>query len=255
VPEGDTIHRTARRMEAALGGKRITLADAPDPRSPIHGRATRLEGQELEGVEARGKHLLLHFSDRLAVHSHLGMNGRWRIAADGRAAPFGKPWLVLASGRAVAAQSGGQILRLGSESRLRNDPVLARLGPDPLEPDFDLQAAARRLRSAGAGLEIGEALLDQTLVAGIGNAIRNGALFNAGISPWRKVEDLEQREIERALQESLSIMRIAVERGRRPPSIYRADRRGCPRCGGPVSVRGQGDANRAAYWCPVCQPL
>ena len=90
MPEGDTIHRTACRMDAALAGRRIELADAPNPRSPVHGRAGRLEGRVLEGVEARGKHLLLHFSDGLAVHSHLGMNGRWRIAADGRR-PFGKP--------------------------------------------------------------------------------------------------------------------------------------------------------------------
>lgn len=252
MPEGDTIHRAARRMEAALGGRRIELADAPNPRSPIHRRADRLEGRVLEGVEARGKHLLLHFSHGLAVHSHLGMNGRWRIAADGRT-PLGKPWLVLSAGRGVAAQSGGQILRLVSESRLRNDPVLAQLGPDPLRPGFDLGAAAARLRSAGAGVEIGEALLDQTVIAGIGNAIKNGALWRARVSPWRRVGELEPEEAERVLHESQQIMRVAVDKGRRPPSIYRAERRGCPRCGGPVSVRGQGDANRATYWCPGCQ--
>jgi endonuclease VIII len=252
MPEGDTIHRAARRLEVALGGREIVLADAPSPRSPLHGRAGRLQGSVLERAEARGKHLLAHFSGGLAIHSHLGMNGRWRITADGRA-PYGKPWLVLASGRAIAAQSGGQILRLVSEARLRNDPVLARLGPDPLAPGFDLEAATARLRSAGAGLEIGEALLDQSLVAGIGNAIRNGGLWAAGVSPWRRVGDLEQAEVERALHECRRIMEVAVERGRRPPSIYRSERRGCPRCGGPVSVRGQGDANRASYWCPNCQ--
>jgi len=252
MPEGDTIHRTACRMDAALAGRRIELADAPNPRSPVHGRAGRLEGRVLEGVEARGKHLLLHFSDGLAVHSHLGMNGRWRIAADGRR-PFGKPWLVLSSGRGVAAQTGGQILRLVSESRLRNDPVLARLGPDPLAPGFDLEAAAARLRAAAAGVEIGEALLDQALVAGLGNAIKNGALWRAGISPWRRAGELEPQEAERVLHESRRIMRVAVEKGRRPPSIYRAERRGCPRCGGRVRVRGQGDANRTTYWCERCQ--
>ena len=252
MPEGDTIHRTARRMETALGGREMVLADAPNPRSPIHGRAAELQGRVLERAEARGKHLLAHFSDGLALHSHLGMNGRWRIRADGRA-PYGKPWLVLSSGRGVAAQSGGQILRLVSESRLRNDPVLARLGPDPLAPGFDLEAAAARLRSAGGRLEIGEALLDQSLVAGIGNAIRNGGLWAARISPWRRVGDLDPAEVERALHHCRRIMEIAVERGRRPESIYRAERRGCPRCGGPVSVRGQGDANRTSYWCPTCQ--
>jgi len=91
------------------------------------------------------------------------------------------------------------------------------------------------------------------VVAGIGNAIRNGALFEARISPWRRVGELAPDDLERALAASQRIMRIALERGRRPASIYRAERRGCPRCGGPVSVRGQGDANRTAYWCPRCQ--
>jgi endonuclease-8 len=253
MPEGDTIHRAARRMQTALGGREMVVAEAPNPRSPIHRRAEQLQGRVLERAEARGKHLLAHFSDGLAVHSHLGMNGRWRIAADGRR-PFGKPWLVLSSGRGVAAQTGGQILRLVPETKLRNDPALARLGPDPLAPGFDLEAAARRLRSAGAGQAVGEAVLDQSLVAGIGNAIRNGALWKAGVSPWRRVEELEPEDAERVLAESKRIMEVAVERGRRPPSIYRAERRGCPRCGGPVSVRGQGDANRATYWCPRCQP-
>jgi endonuclease VIII len=252
MPEGDTIHRTARRLQAALGGREMALADAPNPRSPIHGRAGELQGRVLERAEARGKNLLAHFSGGLAIHSHLGMSGRWRIRTDGRS-PYGRPWLVLASGRGVAAQSGGQILRLVSESRLRNDPVLARLGPDPLAPSFDLQAAASSLRTRAAGLEIGEALLDQSLVAGIGNAIRNGGLWAARVSPWRRLRDLEPAEVERVLHECRRIMEIAVERGRRPASVYRAERRGCPRCGGPVSVRGQGDANRAAYWCPHCQ--
>jgi endonuclease-8 len=253
MPEGDTIHRAARRFGAAIGGREIELADAPNPRSPIHGRAGSLQGRVLERVEARGKHLLAHFSGDLVVHSHLGMNGRWRIAADG-ATPFGKPWLLLAAARGVAAQTGGQILRLVSESKLRNDPQLARLGPDPLAPGFDLGIAARRLQAAGADREIGEALLDQTVIAGIGNAIRNGALFECGISPWRRLSELEPDQVERTLLESQRIMRVALERGRRPRSIYRAERRGCPRCRGPVSVRGQGDANRMAYWCPRCQP-
>lgn len=105
----------------------------------------------------------------------------------------------------------------------------------------------------GSGREVGEALLDQEIVAGIGNAISNGACFAARVSPWRRVDDLAPAQAERLIAESQRIMRVAVESGRRPPSIYRAERRGCPRCGGRVEVRGQGEANRAAYWCPRCQ--
>jgi endonuclease-8 len=252
VPEGDTIHRAARRLGAALLDKPIELADAPNPRSPLHHRAQELQGETLERVEARGKHLLAHFSGGLVLHSHLGMHGRWRISADGRL-PYGKPWLVLASGRAVAAQTGGQILRLVSESRARNDPGLMQLGPDPLRHGFDAEVVAERLRTAAAGREVGDALLDQRIVAGIGNAIRNEACFQAGISPWRRVEDLEPEEAERLIRENERVMRISLRRGRRPRSIYRGTREACPRCGGKIHSRGQGDANRMAYWCPRCQ--
>ncbi len=252
MPEGDTIHRATRRIDAALRGREMVLADAPNPRSPIHGKAKRLEGSVLERVEARGKHLLAHFSSGEVIHSHLGMNGRWWITADGRM-PYGKPWLVLSTGRGIASQTGGKLLRLVSESRIRNDPGLAQLGPDPLGGAFDAAEAAARLRRLGAGREIGDALLDQTIIAGIGNAIRNEALFRAGISPLRLVEDLDSETIERVVIENERVMKISMAKGKRPVSIYRAARRGCPACGGRVLSQGQGDANRMAYWCPACQ--
>jgi endonuclease-8 len=252
VPEGDTIHLAARRMSAALEGKEIALADAPNPRSPIHARAAELQGLRLEGAEAFGKHLVAHFSTGLAVHSHLGMNGRWWINADGRL-PYGKPWLRLASGRSTAAQTGGKVLRVVSEAKLRNDPVLRRLGPDPLRAGFEIADAAERLRRLGAGRELGDALLDQRIIAGIGNAIRVEACFAAGVSPWRRIDDLSEAELERVVSESERIMRVSVAEGRRPRAIYRANRSGCPRCGGRVESRGQGDDNRTAYWCPRCQ--
>lgn len=252
MPEGDTIHRAARRINAALRGQEIERAEAPSARSPIHRRAGELEGRTLEFAEARGKHLLLHFSGGLAVHSHLGVNGRWRIAADERL-PHGRPWLVLASGRAVAAQAGGQILRLVSESRLRNDPGLMQLGPDPLARDFDPGEAVARLLAMGAGREVGDALLDQRIIAGIGNAIRTEALFRAGVSPWRQVAELGPEEAEVVIRENERVMRTSLRQGRRPRSIYRGTRESCPRCGGPIRSGGQGDANRTAYWCERCQ--
>jgi endonuclease VIII len=252
VAEGDTIHRAALRLDAALGGRTIELGEAPNPRSPIHGRAAELRGRTLERVEARGKHLIASFSGGAALHSHLGVNGRWQIRADGRA-PSGRPWLLLASGRGVAAQFGGKLLRLVSESRVRNDPALIQLGPDPLGPDFDLEAAASRLVGAGNGRELGEALLDQAIVAGVGNAIRNEACFRARISPWRQIRDLAPGEAERAIAECRWIMQTSLATGRRPRSTYRAANRPCPRCGTTIQARGQGDANRMAYWCPGCQ--
>lgn len=252
MPEGDTIHRAAARMNAALEGKEITLADAPNPRSPVFNRAGELQGRKLEHAEAFGKHLIVHFSGGLVVHSHLGINGRWFITADGRL-PYGKPWLRLASGPGIASQSGGKLLRVVSESRLRNDPLLRRLGPDPLRPGFEVEAAATRLRKLGAGREVGDALLDQEIIGGIGNAIRNEALFRARINPWRQVEELTDEELELVVAENERVMKISIARGRRPRSVYRANRRACPRCGGAVQSRGQGDDNRIAYWCASCQ--
>ena len=119
---------------------------------------------------------------------------------------------------------------------------------------FDRGEAARRLRELGGGREVGEALLDQRIVAGVGNAIRNEACFAAGVSPWRPVDELGDEQAERLIGAVERTMRVSLERGRRPRAIYRATRTGCPACGGRVSSRGQGDANRTAYWCTRCQP-
>lgn len=253
MPEGDTIHRAARRLHAALAGKALELADAPNPRSPLHNRAAELRGATVTEVESFGKHLVAHFSTGVALHSHLGMNGRWLITADGRL-PYGRPWLRMAAGRAIASQTGGKVLRIVGESKLRNDPGLRRLGPDPLRPGFDRAEAADRLRRLGAGREVGDALLDQEIIAGIGNAIRVEALFAAGVSPWRKVGELDPEELELVVAESQRVMTTSIATGRRPRAIYRANRTGgCPRCGTRIESRGQGDDNRTAYWCPACQ--
>ena len=250
MPEGDTIHRIARSLNAALAGREVE-ASAPNPRSPVYNRASELDGRTLEEAEPRGKHLLVHFSDGLVVHSHLGMNGRWRITTDGLR-PQGRPWLALQSGASWASQSGGQILRLVSESRARNDPGIAQLGPDPLAPGFDVHEAATRLRRLGAGREVGDAILDQTIIAGVGNAIRIEALFVARVSPRRPVDDLDEETAERLIHEAQRVMRTTLESGRRPRTL-RDGRGRCPRCGGRVQSRGQGDANRIAYWCERCQ--
>jgi endonuclease-8 len=252
MAEGDTIHRIALRIEAVLGDREIERASAPNPRSPLHKRTDELTGCTLERVEARGKHLLMSFSSGLAIHSHLGINGSFRVGPR-EGAGRGMPWLELASGEGVAVQRGGKLLRLISESRLRNDPGLAQLGPDPLAADFDLDDAARRLRGMGAGFDVGDALLDQRVVAGIGNAIRAEGCFRARISPWRPVSELSERDAVRLIHENQQVMRATLEAGSRPRSIYARANRPCPRCGTRIRALGQGDANRRSYWCPTCQ--
>jgi len=252
MAEGDTVHRIARRIESALRGRLIDVATAPDPRSPICQRAPELVGRELERAEARGKHLVAGFSGGLALHSHLGISGRWVVRGSGPR-PRGRAWIVLGSGPASAAQFGGKLLRVVSESRLRNDPGLLQLGPDPLAVTFDRDAAARRLLAVEAEREVGDTLLDQRVISGVGNAIRAEACFRAGVSPWRRIGDLSGDEAAALVGQCERTMRISLEGGARPRSVYRAAGRPCPRCGARVQSRGQGDANRIVYWCERCQ--
>jgi endonuclease VIII len=252
MAEGDTIHRVARRLEDALTDRLIEVAEAPSARSPVGRRASELRGRTLERVEARGKHLLAAFSGGLVLHSHLGIDGRWSVRV-GAPKARGRPWLRLRSGEAVAAQYGGKVLRIESAARIRNDPALLRLGPDPLAAGFDADAAVARLLSLEPSREVGEAILDQRVIAGIGNAIRAEALFRARISPWRRIGDLARDEALAVVERAQEVMQAGFSTGRRPRSVYRAPHQPCPRCGTAIRSRGQGDANRIAYWCPRCQ--
>jgi endonuclease-8 len=250
MAEGDTILRAARRIEAALVGETVA-ASAPNPRGRA-ARIERLDGHRLEAVESHGKNLLLRFGD-LALHSHMGMNGSWHIYP--RGGPWRKPrraaWAVLVGERSEAVQFGGPTLRLIAADRLRRDPQLARLGPDILAPEADLDAILQALRAAPERT-LGDALLDQHLVAGIGNIFKSEACFAARLDPWRRLGDLSDDELRAVLEAARAQMLQAVESGRHTYAVYKG-RRPCPVCHGRVSSRGQGDANRTTYWCPRCQ--
>ncbi|HEV7615797.1 MAG TPA: DNA-formamidopyrimidine glycosylase family protein [Solirubrobacterales bacterium] len=250
MAEGDTILRAAQRLDAALSGETVA-ASAPNPRGRAAG-IERLDGHRLESVESHGKNLLLRFGD-LVLHSHMGMNGSWHVYP--RGGRWRKPrraaWAVLAGERQEAVQFGGPTLRLIPAARLRRDPQLARLGPDILAPEFDAEAVIVAMR-AEPGRGLGDALLDQTLVAGIGNIFKSEACFAARLDPWRPIGDLDDEELGAVLAAARALMREAVASGRHTYAVYRA-RRPCPSCGGRVSARGQGDANRTTYWCPNCQ--
>jgi endonuclease VIII len=252
VAEGDTILRVARRIEGALGGEQVD-ASAPDPR----GRATgveQLDGATLERADAHGKHLLLRFGERV-LHSHLGMGGSWHVYRRGERwrKPVRTAWVVLGGSGMEAVQFGGPTLRVLRTEALRRDPVLARLGPDVLDDEFAAEAVARSFR-AGPGRELGDALLDQALVAGIGNIFKSEACFAARVDPWRQVGELSTKQLQRVLQAAHDLMREAAEHGRQARAVYRRAGQPCNVCGTPIASRGQGDANRTTYWCPSCQP-
>ena len=252
MAEGDTILRLARRFEATLLGETVKAA-APNPR----GRAAnveRLDGRTLESVEAHGKHLMLGFGE-LSLHSHLGMSGGWHFYRPGARwrRPRASAWAVLSGGGWDAVQFGGPTLRVMTTSRLRRDPQLVRLGPDVLAADFDAAVVVEAMR-ADPTRGLGDVLLDQHLVAGIGNIYKSEACFAARLDPWRPVGDVSDEELRAVLTAAREQMLAAVENGGRHRfRVYKRRQGACPSCRGPISSRGQGDANRTTYWCPRCQ--
>jgi len=250
MAEGDTILRAARRLEAAIGDEAVAVT-APNPRGRA-ARVERLDGRRLERVESHGKHLLLRFGD-LVLHSHMGMSGSWHTYRRGERwrKPRRSAWAVLAGERQEAVQFGGPTLRVLAAEKVRLDPTLGRLGPDVLADDFDPEPVVAAMR-AQPDRTLGDALLDQRLLAGVGNIFKSEACFAARVDPWRRLADLDDEELRAVLLAARELMLAAVASGRQPHAIYR--RRGpCPVCGGPVSSRGQGDANRTTYWCRRCQ--
>ncbi len=255
MAEGDTIHRTARALQEALGGKPVTHVAVPNPRSPLRRQGLRvdeLRGSTMVSAEARGKHLLLRFDCGLALHSHLGMRGSWRIS-EGGSASDPRAWVVLSVPGTQVAELGGSHLDLRTDAELRSNRQLRSLGPDVLAHDFDPPAGVEALRAADQSREIGEVLLDQRVLAGVGNIYKCEGCWSARIDPWRRLADLDDGDLGRLVIELGGLMRYGVETGRTPRSIYGRTGQPCPRCGARISSRGQGDANRRTYWCGSCQ--
>jgi len=246
VPEGDSLHRAALKLQA-LVGHRLEV-ETPNPRAAGKGIAEALEGRLLESVEAIGKNLVLRFEGGLVLRSHLRMNGRWRVGPRGRVAS-GLPWLVLRGGESEAALWHGPVLEL-TRGRAW---TTGRLGPDILGEPPELDAMLARLRAVEGSREVGDALLDQRLVAGIGNLWKAEALWDSRISPWRSLGELDDEELRTVLEAAHRLMRESLH-GRRPDRrVYRRAGRPCPRCGERIRSYPQGDDARTAYWCPSCQ--
>lgn len=254
MAEGDTVLRWAMELEKAFEGRRILDASAPNARSPLRRKASRLRGLEVDQVEARGKHLIIRLHGGLAIHSHMGMSGSWRVYEHGQSwkYPRRSAWLILELEGIDVVQFGGPTIRLVRQVELGRDSRLASLGMDLLGPDFDLELATGALAAAGP-MELGEALLDQHRLAGIGNIYKSEACFEAGMDPWRPVESFEREELAGLIEIARRQLQEGVETGRRPQRIYKMSGKPCPRCRARVRSRGQGLDNRITYWCPTCQ--
>jgi endonuclease VIII len=256
MPEGDTIHYHANRIRPVLEGRVPDELETPHPRFGRDRWPERLAGQAVRSVDAYGKHLFLRFEGGLTIHSHLRMSGSWRVRPVGRATPR-SAWLRIARGDSEVLQFNGPVLELMTDSRTRLDPRIAGLGPDILAPELDEAKFLRRLREDDPTRPIGDALIDQRTIAGIGNVWKVEACFAAGIDPWRRTGDVTDEEALAIVNEARPRMRISATDGiqDRFRTIYGRAGQPCPRCGPPAMIasRGQGDGNRITYWCPRCQ--
>src|SRR5579875_665234 len=196
MPEGDTIAWHAHRIRPVLEGRAPDEILTPHPRHAMDRWPERLSGREITAITTHGKHLFVHFDGDLVIHSHLRMSGSWRVFGPGRDWRRGgaRTWLVLRCGATAVAQLGGPVLELLSEGRVRFDQRLAALGSDVLADEFDAEAFLRRLRGDDPTRRIGDALLDQRNVAGIGNVWKAEGCWEAQLDPWRRVRDVSDEE-------------------------------------------------------------
>ena len=256
MPEGDTIHYAARRIRPLVVGLIPEIAH-PHPRLRGERWREKLAGRAVARVDAHGKHLFVHFEGDLAIHSHLRMTGSWGTYRDGQRwrRAHGRAWLVLRTVEGEAVQFDGPVLELLTESRTRFDRRLAMLGPDILAPELDEQGFLRRLRADDPVRPIGDALLDQRTIAGIGNLWKCEGCFAARVDPWRpagQVSDGEALAIVRATRPKMQQSALdGMQDAHRV--VYGQAGRPCPRCGTAIRSRGQGDDNRLTYWCEGCQ--
>ena len=265
MPEGDTIHFAANRIRPVLEGHVPDALETPHPRFGRDRWPQRLAGRAVRSVDAIGKHLFLRFEGGLTIHSHLRMTGSWRVLESGATWPRGvggtrSPWLRIRRDGREVLQFNGPVLELMTDSRTRLDHRIAGLGPDILAPELDTARVLRRLREDDPTRPIGDALLDQRTIAGIGNMWKVEGCFAAGIDPWRAAGEVSDEEVLAILAETRPRMQASAVDGiqDRFKVVYGKAGRPCPRCGAEgvhslVRLRGQGDGNRPTYWCPRCQ--
>jgi endonuclease VIII len=207
VPEGDTIHRAAVRIRAVLAGLVPQELLTPHPRHRADRWPAKLAGRAVCAVDAHGKHLFLRFEGGLTLHSHLRMTGAWDVHAAGerwRRAER-RAWLVLRVPGWEVVEFDGPVLELLPDARTRTDPRLAALGPDVLGEELDELLFLARLRREDPARAIGDALIDQRTLAGIGNYWKSETCFAAAVDPWRAVARVSDRE-------ALELVRYARER-------------------------------------------
>ena len=274
MPEGDTIFRAARTLHRALAGKSVVRFESVFPHlNRVHDDAP-LTGRTIENVRATGKHLLMEFSGELLLRTHMRMNGSWHIYRPGE--PWQRPRhamrIVIATADFVAVGFDIPVAEMIRAKELAKHDELRRLGPDLLGETFDAAEAQRRIRERGSS-EIADVLLNQRVLAGIGNVYKSEVLFSCGVNPFTKVASLDDSQLECLVATARRFLRANVSDNLAAMTTYTGFRRTtrrsdpkerlwvygrahdpCRTCGTPIMVRAQGPDARLTYWCPSCQP-
>jgi endonuclease VIII len=262
VPEGDTVHLTAKRLRAALSGHSLVRGELRHPQLVEHD----LAGRTVLDVGSVGKHLFTRFDDGRSLHSHLRLDGSWHLYRPGM--PWQRPAhqarAVLETAERTAV--GFNLHDLELLPTAEEDRLVGHLGPDLLDPAWGDDHAAEALRrfTARGGSELGLVLLEQRVMAGVGNLYKTEVCFLLGLSPWTLVRDVPDPAAAIALARTL-LLRNAdrpqqsttgeLARGRQTWVYDRGGGR-CRRCGTRIRTAHQGDGvhARTAWWCPTCQP-
>jgi len=265
MPEGDTIFRTAEVLRRALLGGVVRRALAqPQPGLGRVPDLSVLVETSVTAVEARGKHLLIGFSDGRWLRTHMRMRGSWHRYAPGERwrLPQRRATCVLETDSAVAVCFDAPVAELLASAELERHAGMRALGPDLLAPSPDLDEAVRRLRSRPAAA-LGEALLDQRLLAGIGNVVKSEAPFMERMDPWAPVSAFSDSQLRAVVERAATLLRANTAGGRRVTTgsrapgeslwVYGRAGRTCRHCGTLIRSRRQGEQARTTYWCPNCQ--
>jgi endonuclease VIII len=263
VPEGDSLYRFAQRLRPALAGKPIVAARAHGP--GLVPQVHRIVSATCTAVRAQGKNMLISFDNGLVLRGHLRMYGSWHVYRPGEAwtRPEREARLVLEVADAVVVNFNAPVIELLEERALAVHAPIAALGPNLLDEDFDVDEAFRRLRHpARATLTIGDAIMDQRALAGVGNIWKNESLFHCGINPWRKVSELDDETLRSLILKAQALLRASVHKPNalslehRPAMwVYLRGGQPCRRCHTRLRSGPQGADVRHTAWCPKCQPV
>jgi endonuclease-8 len=275
VPEGDTIFRAARTLNLALAGKPVTRFTSVYPALTRIDEDSPIAGRIVTRVDARGKHLLIHFGEGLILRTHMRMHGSWHIYRPGERwqRPHGEARVVIETADYVAVGFNVPVAEFLDASQAARQEDLRRIGPDLLGETFDEDEAVRRIRERGS-IGIAEVLLNQRVVAGIGNVYKSETLFLEGVHPETPAARVDEDTLRAILRTARKLLTANVRdasaeivtyrglrrtTGRTDPAerlwVYGRGGKPCRKCGTAISYKKTGPDVRGTYWCATCQSV